>query len=148
MTDEAPPIDPELAALIERLATRAKRYQRQIRWNILTLTVGIGTITLGYLALVALGGGRWVFRDGLADGSLGMLGLLACWGQALLYRALVGRDGEVLDRMREVAGMEAAMREITPLLRAINEAHAQGVALVIPPGTVNVEVPPSQTTVH
>jgi hypothetical protein len=142
------PIDPELAALLERLAGKQKTYQRMMRRNILTLVVGIGTITLGYLALVALGGGRWVFRDGLADGCLGMLGLLACWGQVILYRALVTRDGEVLERMRETARMEAVVKEMTPLIRAITDAHAKGVPLLIPPGTVNIAPPQQQETVH
>jgi hypothetical protein len=148
MTDEAPPINPGLAALLDSLAVKQKRYQRQMRWNILTLTVGIGVITLGYLALVALGGGRWVFRDGLADGSLGTLGLLACWGQVILYQALVTRDRELLERMRETGQMATAVDAVRPLLAAIREARAKGMPLLIPPDADHGPLFPPDHSVH
>jgi hypothetical protein len=134
MADEAHvDLDPEIVEALAQLEATQNRAHRVLRRPIIVLTSGIGALTLAHLLATWVGRGPWVVRDMLQIVGLGFLGLVACWGQVVLYRMLVQRDGEVLESHRQKARMAAAIDDLRPLMAAIRDAHSRGIALVIPP---------------
>jgi hypothetical protein len=133
MTDEADRTDPEL---VEKLADLEKSQQQHQRWGRRTVLAGsaaLGILVLLDLGLVFLGGGKWLLRDVIMVVGLGALGMSAWYGNHVMLGAVMRRDADLLDELRNRARMATMIEGMVPLLRAINEAHSRGAALVVPP---------------
>jgi hypothetical protein len=137
MTDE-----PDIEASLADLEKSQKRYQRVFRRATLAALGALLLLAAVNVLMVVVGAigpirDPWFYRNLTAIGGLTLLGMMGHLGATRAYRALVERDAELLDSYRKRAALEKVLGEmrdeISPLMAAIDDARAKGVAVVIHP---------------
>lgn len=143
MTDEPDDIE----ASLDSLEATQKRGHRTLRRVILISLGALLALAALNATLVTVGGpDRWLMRNFGAIFGLTLLGTMGYVHTAHLYRMVVRLDAELMEAFRRQGQMAEALEGVRPLLRAIEDARAKGVGLLIPPG----ELPPAAgpPTVH
>lgn len=142
MTDET------LAAQLDDLAAAGKRLAKLERRGILLVAGTIAVLALVYAVFTLLGllllhdRLALVVRELAAISGLAFPGLAACAAWWRLLRRIAKQDDEIVEAYRRQAEMMATVNAVRPLLAAINDAHSQGMALVVPPPDPDGRQPP------
>lgn len=134
MTDDLDDVEAALASL----QTTQQRSHRVYRRTALLSLCALATLAGLDSALVVIGSGQWMARDLVMVGGLTVLGMVGYLGAAGAYRVVVARDAEIVAQFRKQIAMAQTLDGMKPLIEAIENASAQGVGLLIPPG----ELPP------
>jgi hypothetical protein len=138
--------EPDIEEVLERVAKAQAKSHRVFRRTVLTSAGALLLLAAVNIIFVALGGGPWVFRDGVTVGGLTMLGMLGHLGAVRAYQVVVQRDAELLAGFRKEAEMAIALDGVRPLMDAVEDARTKGVTLLIPPS--GLPPPPDPHTVH
>lgn len=138
MTDAPDDLDASLAAL----EATQKRSHRIFRRAVLTNVGALLALASLSATLVLLGAAShthdlWLYRNLITIGGLTTLGLLGHLSAVRAYQIVVERDALLLEQTRKRVELSRALDELRdqmrPLVDAMREAHAHGVAVVIQP---------------
>jgi hypothetical protein len=118
---------------IDRLAAAYAKLERIYRLPLLLTTVAIAGGGLFSMAGALLLDGRAGLGNALRFGAMTMLGLVGCYGAMTMYRVWRKQNAEIVGLYRQLKAMSAVIEEFRPVAAAIEDAHRQGCAAVIPP---------------
>lgn len=138
----------DLDAALAGLEATQKRSHRIFRRTVLISAGLLLALAVLNVVLVLLSPihDPWLFRNLIAIGGLTVLGMLGHLGATRAYQTVVDRDALLLDETRKRVELSRVLDEVRdqmrPLVDAMHEAHAKGVALVIQPFDIEPLKPP------
>lgn len=118
----------------EQLASLEKgqhAVHRMVRRTLLINAIGLGGLLLGDLALVLLGGGRWVWRDVAMVSGLAGMGATALYSALTLHRRVISLDAELADELRTRARLTMMLAASKPLFDALRKSARTGLPITL-----------------
>jgi hypothetical protein len=133
MSDDEPATtgDPQVDEQLASLEKGQHAVHRSVRRTLLITGIGLGGLLLGDLALVLLGGGRWMARDVVMVVGLAGLGVSALYSARTLLDRVIRLDAEVVEELRARARMAAVLDASRPLIEAMRESARTGLPITV-----------------
>jgi hypothetical protein len=144
MSDEPGTFEDALA----RLEATQKRSHRIFQRDILLSMAALLLLAAVNVFLLMTAPAVWLLRGLIAVGGLTVVGLMGHLQGMLMFRIVVDRDAELLQRWRRERDLSTVVNDVAPLMEAIKDAHSRGVALVISPDPPEGWSPPPEHIVH